>query len=365
MSSDGAETAVATTQVAESESTRAGVDLATRPGEEQPRSVRGGPWWWLARRTAVGLLTLVIVSIIVFVATQALPTDPARAILGKDATPASVAALRHELGLNRPLLSQYWSWATGVLHGDLGTSLAAREPVATLIGDRLEASSILVACSAAVIVPLALLLGCWCAVRRNRVEDHAASVISLVLNALPEFVVGMFLVILLSTSVFHLLPAVSVFTPGDSPLKHPSAIALPLLTLVIVSVPYLFRLVRASMIEALDSDYVEAARLRGLSETTLVIRHALPNSLVPLIQGVAVNLAYLAGGIVVVEFLFRYPGVGSGFVDAMSNRDLPTIQAIVLVLAAFYVAVNLFADFLTVLASPRLRSADRHERHGQ
>ncbi len=316
-----------------------------------------GVWGFILRRLLLGIVVLILVSILVFAATQALPGDPARAILGRSATPASLAALRRQLHLDQPVLSQYWSWVTGLLHGNLGKSLAAQEPVTTLLGPRLVNSAVLVALAAVVSIPLSIAIGAWAAFRREKVFDTASSILLLVLAALPEFVVAVVLVILFATTVFpRALPAISTVPPGSRPWDNWEALVLPTLTLVIAVAPYVARIMRASMIEVLESDYVEMARLKGLPERTVLLRHALPNALGPVFQVIALNLAYLAGGIIVVEFVFNYTGVGSAIQEAVINHDLPVIQALAMLIAAVYVILNLLADVATIFVTPRLRT---------
>jgi peptide/nickel transport system permease protein len=308
------------------------------------------------RRLLLGILVLVLVSIVVFAATQALPGDPALAILGRSATPQSLAALRRLLHLDRPVLDQYWTWVIGLLHGNLGISLAAQEPVSKLLGPKLVNSSVLVVIAAVVSIPLSIAIGSWAALRREKIFDTLSSNLLLVLAALPEFVVAVVLVIALSTTVFNVLPAISTIPPGAHPWNNISALVLPSLTLVIAVAPYVARIMRASMIEVLESDYVEMARLKGLSERTVLIRHALPNALGPVFQVIALNLAYLAGGIVVVEYVFNYSGIGSALQEAVVNHDLPVVQALAMLIAAVYVVLNLLADVATILVTPRLRT---------
>ena len=195
--------------------------------------------------------------------------------------------------------------------------------------------------------------------RRDRPFDHVSQIVLLVLTALPEFVIGLGLLLLLATSVFHALPAVALIPPGDSPFAHASELALPVMTLVLAVVPYLARLQRAAMIDVLDSEYVQMARLKGVRERTVIRRHALRNSVVPIIQGSALAMIYLTGGIVTIEYLFAYPGLGSALAAGVQSRDLPLVQAIVLLFAASYVLFNLLADVLTIAASPRLRTRFR------
>lgn len=317
--------------------------------------LRGVPGF-IIRRLLLGIVVLILVSVVVFAATQALPGDPALAILGRSATPASLAALRRELHLDQPVLTQYWTWVTGLLRGNMGDSLAAQEPVTTLLGAKLVNSGALVLISAVVSVPLSIAIGCWTALRREKIADTVSSNLLLVLAALPEFVVAVVLVILFATTVWHVLPAISTIPPGSGPWDHFSGLILPALTLVIAVAPYMARIMRASMIEVLESDYVEMARLKGLPERTVLLRHALPNALGPVFQVIALNLAYLAGGIVVVEYVFNYSGIGSALQDAVVNHDLPVVQALAMLIAAVYVVLNLLADVATIIVTPRLRT---------
>jgi len=313
-------------------------------------------WGFILRRLLLGIVVLILVSILVFLATQALPGDPARAILGRSATPASLAALRRQLHLDQPVFTQYWTWITGLLHGNLGRSLAAQEPVSTLLAPKLVNSAVLVALAAVLSIPLSIAIGAWAAFRREKAFDQASSNLLLAAAALPEFVVGLVLVILFATTVLHVLPAVSTVPPGSRPWNDWLALVLPTLTLVIAVAPYVARIMRASMIEVLESDYVEMARLKGLPERTVLIRHALPNALGPVFQVIALNLAYLAGGIIVIEFVFNYTGIGSATAEAVVNHDLPVIQALAILLAAVYVVLNLLADLATILVTPKLRT---------
>jgi peptide/nickel transport system permease protein len=321
------------------------------------RLASGGVSGFIVRRVLLGVLVLFLVSVVVFAATQALPGDPALAILGRSATPQSLAALRRQLHLDQPVLSQYWNWIVGLLHGNLGKSLAAQEPVTTLLGPKLVNSGVLVLISAVVSIPLSIAIGSWAALKREKLFDTVSSNLLLLLAALPEFVVALVLVILLATTVFpHVLPAISTVPPGSRPWDNLAALVLPCLTLVIAVAPYVGRIMRASMIEVLESDYVEMARLKGLPERTVLIRHALPNALGPVFQVIALNLAYLAGGIIVIEYVFNYSGIGGAVQEAVLNHDLPVVQALAMLIAAVYVVLNLMADIATILVTPRLRT---------
>ena len=321
------------------------------------RIASGGVSGFIVRRLLLGVLVLFLVSVVVFAATQALPGDPALAILGRSATPQSLAALRRQLHLDQPVLSQYWSWIAGLLHGNLGKSLAAQEPVTTLLGPKLVNSGVLVLISAVVSIPLSIAIGSWAALKREKIFDQTSSSLLLVLAALPEFVVAVVLVILFATTVFRgFLPAISSIPPGSRPWNNWVALVLPTITLVIAVAPYVARIMRASMIEVLESDYVEMARLKGLPERTVLVRHALPNALGPVFQVIALNLAYLAGGIIIVEYVFNYAGIGSAIQEAVINHDLPVVQALAMLIAAVYVVLNLLADVATILVTPRLRT---------
>ncbi len=315
----------------------------------------GGIPAFVVRRLLLGLLVLLLVSILVFVATQALG-DPARAILGRDATPSRLAVLHKQLHLDQSRLGQYLTWAGGLLHGDFGTSLATRQPVSQLLGSRLVNSAVLVFLAAVVSIPLSIAIGAWAALKREKAFDNITSNLMLVLAALPEFVVAVLLVILFATTVLHVLPSISQIQPGQRPWDVPKELILPTATLVIVVAPYVARIMRASMVEVLESDYVEMARLKGLPERTVLIRHALPNAIGPVFQVIAINLAYLAGGIVIIEYVFNYSGIGSALQDAVVNHDVPVVQALAMLIAGVYVVVNLLADIATILVTPRLRT---------
>ncbi len=213
----------------------------------------------------------------------------------------------------------------------------------------------LVVLAGAIGTALGMGLGAFAALRKDKLFDDAFSVFALAVTSLPEFVVGIILIILFATVASHLLPAVSLLPPGSYPWNEPKELILPVATLVLVIVPYIYRMMRAAMVEALESEFVEMARLKGLSEWRVVLVHALPNAIAPTVQVIGLNFLYLAGGIVIVENVFNYPGIGKGLVDAVSNRDIPTIQFIVVILATFYVFMNILTDVIALLASPRRR----------
>jgi peptide/nickel transport system permease protein len=307
-------------------------------------------------RLAFGLFLLWAISLIVFLATEALPGNPARAILGPTASHQQIIALTKRLDLDRPLVPQYLHWLGGVVHLNFGRSLATGASVSSILGPRILNSLVLMAIATVISTPIAVGLGVWSARRRDRVIDHVVAIGSLIFAALPEFVVGIILIVCFSTGLLHLFPAVYVATGSGHAWAHPSQLVLPVTALCILVVPYISRMTRATTIEILESDFVELARLKGLPERTVLTRHALPNVIGPIAQVIALEMAYLAGGIVVIEFLFNYPGFGGQLVTAVSNRDVPTIQALTLFIAAVYILVNLLADVVSLAANPRVRT---------
>jgi peptide/nickel transport system permease protein len=312
--------------------------------------------WFLAKRIVAAIFTLFVISVLIFVGTSVLPGDAASAILGRDATPASLAALRAQLHLNQPLTEQYARWIGGVLHGDLGRSAASGIPITTLISDPVKNSAILAGCAALLLIPLALVLGVLAATRAGRGVDHFISLSSLGATALPEFVTGTILILVFALHL-NVLPAVSFLNPGQSPLQDPAILVLPVATLLAASLAQTVRMVRAGMVEALRSDYVEMARLNGYGERSVVLGHALPNALGPTVQVFALNIQWLVGGIVVTEYVFGYPGIGQALVNAVAARDIPFVQSIALLIAAVYLALNIVADMLLILLVPKLRTA--------
>jgi peptide/nickel transport system permease protein len=309
----------------------------------------------LVQRVALGVMTLFVVSIVIFAATEALPGNAAVAILGHSATPAQLHALERQLHLDRSAPDQYWSWISGVLRGHPGRSLANGMPVWSIVGPAVANSAVLVTLAGVIGSIVGVIVGALAAVRKDSITDQVTSVMALAVTALPEFVVAISLIVVFATVVFHLVPAVSLVAPGTHAWSSPEGLILPVATLVIVIVPYILRMTRAATVEALASDYVEMARLKGLPTWRVVAVHAMPNALAPIVQVLGLSFLYLAGGIVVVEFVFAYPGVGQSLVSAVSNRDVPVIQMIVLLLAGFYVFVNILSDVVALLATPRRR----------
>ncbi|MFI0411681.1 ABC transporter permease [Actinomadura sp. 3N508] len=305
------------------------------------------------RRLLVGVLVLFLVSVLLFLVTQALPGDVARIILGKDATAEQVAALRRRLGLDEPLAAQYWQWLTGMLTGRMGTSLENGEPVTGIIGPRMFNSFTLGFVSMALILPLAVLVGVFSAHKRDSVLDKAFVAVSSLFTALPSFVVGMLLIAFFATSVLSVLPGVSNIPPGDMPWWYPAELVLPVATLTLMGVMYLGRLVRASFIDAMNSEYVQTAVLKGLSGPRILFRHALPNAIAASLPAAGLVAAITLTGIVVVEDVYSYPGLGTAVVGAVNAHDLPVMQACILILATTYYLFNLLADVFAVMSRSR------------
>lgn len=306
----------------------------------------------IGRRLLLGLLTLFVISVVIFGATELLPGDLARELLGQSATEETLAALREQLGLNDPAPVRYWNWLTGVLQGDLGVSMATKKPIAELVGARLENTMFLALYAAAMSVPLSLMLGVLAALWRNSIFDRASNSIALTAISFPEFFVAYILILWLSQSGFF--PSMVRITPATTFGDMLYMCFLPALTLTLVVTAHMMRMTRAAIINLLASPYIEMARLKGMSPLRVVLRHAVPNALAPIINVVALNLAYLITGVVVVEVVFVYPGLGQLMVDAVTNRDIPVVQAIALIFAAAYVLLNLIADVLSTITNPRL-----------
>lgn len=313
---------------------------------------------WLLRRVGLAIVTLWLVSLVVFFATSALG-DPVRAILGKDfaVSPERVATIRAELHLDDPILLRYGRWLGGLLSGDPGNSIANGLPVTELLASQVVNSGFLVLVTAIIMIPLSMVLALLGARYRGSWFDNTLQVVTLSLAGIPEFVTGIVLVTVFSTAVVQWLPAVTIVPPGDAPWGRPLSLILPVATLVIATTPYLSRILRSNLVETMDSEYVELARLKGIPENTVLIRHALPNTIVPAIQVTALQLAWLVGGVVLVEYLFAYPGIGAALVDAVRNSDFPVVQFLAMLIASAYVVLNLVADVLSILFTPRARTA--------
>ena len=306
----------------------------------------------VANRIGLGLLSLLIVSLIIFSAVSFLPGDFASAILGQNATPEAVEAMQRKLGLDQPWPQRYASWLLSTLTGDLGISFSGR-PVLDVIGPRLRNTIFLAGITALIAVPLAITLGILCALHRGRFLDRFLSTSTLASISVPEFFVA-YLVMMLFAVKLQIFPSMSGVRDSMDLGDQLYRMVLPILTLLLVILAHMARNTRAAILSVMASPYIEMARLKGESERRVVLRQALPNALGPIASVVALNLAYLISGVVVVEVVFVYPGIGQAMIDAVRNRDVPVIQALALVFAAAYVGFNLIADIVSIISNPRL-----------
>lgn len=313
----------------------------------------------VGRRLVLAVVTLFIISLIVFLGVEALPGDTATAYLGQSATPESLAALREEFGLNAPMHERYISWLGGILKGDLGVSMVKRKPVSELIGNRFRNTVVLATAAALVGIPLAIILGVISGLTRDKWPDVAVSTTSIVGMTLPGFVTATVLIYIFAIRL-EWFPAITL-VPSDVPVVEllPN-IVLPIVTLTLIMVAHILRLVRTNMIDVMLSDYVQMARLKGVPAKQIVFKHALPNAMLPTINVIALTLAWLLGGVAIIETVFNYPGIGKLMIGAITDRDLALVQGIAIILAVIYISLNLIADLLAMVLNPRLRTARGH-----
>ena len=307
------------------------------------------------KRIAMGFLTMFVISVLIFVGVEALPGDLATAILGQEATPETVAQFRKELKLDEPPVKRYFLWLGAFMSGDLGNSLANKRPVAELIGWRFKNTMFLAASAAVIAVPVAIILGILAALYRNTLFDRFISMATLSTISFPEFFVAYILIALLSVQVI-IFPSISNINDEMSFGQKLFAIILPCLTLTMVVVAHMMRQTRAAIINILASPFIEMARLKGIKRLRVIVLHAFPNALSPVINVVALNLAYLVVGVVIVEVVFVYPGLGQLLVDSVTKRDIPVVQASGLIFASVYITLNLLADVMSILTNPRMRN---------
>ena len=307
----------------------------------------------VAQRLGLGLLTLLVVSFIIFLAVEALPGDLAQALLGQAATEETVEAIRRELGLDLPWYQRYIEWLWGMLQGDMGTSLANQREISELIGGRLGNTLSLAALAAIIAVPLAVALGVLAALYRNSIFDRTINVVTLSSISFPEFFIAYILILVLAV-LAGWFPSISNISDDLGFWDVVYRSLLPAITLTLVVVAHMMRMTRAAIINLLASAYIEMASLKGLRRSHIIVRHALPNALAPIINVVAINLAYLVVGVVIVEVVFVYPGLGQLLVDSVSKRDFPVVQASALIFAGAYILLNLTADVLSIMTNPRL-----------
>lgn len=313
----------------------------------------------IARRFFLALITLLIISIIIFLGVEALPGDAADAYLGQSATPESLRALREEFGLDTPAHQRYLNWLGDMLRGDLGDSMARRKPVSEIIGNQFRNTVVLASAAAIVGIPLAIVLGVFAGLTRDKWPDILVSLVAILGMTLPGFVTATILIYIFSIRL-DWFPAIAMVAT-DAPVSEilPNII-LPIITLTFIMVAHILRLVRTNMIEVLVSNYVQMARLKGVPAMRIVFLHALPNAMLPSINVIALTLAWLLGGVAIIETVFNYPGIGKLLINAIGDRDLALVQGIAIILASIYIAVNLIADLLTLVLNPRLRTTRGH-----
>jgi peptide/nickel transport system permease protein len=309
---------------------------------------------FLLKRLALALVTLFLVSVLVFAVAQVLPGNVGRNVLGGFATPAAVAQLNHQLGVDRPLWTQYWSWVSNFAQGNLGTSLEYRVPVWSLLQASLVNSLKLAAVAFVLVVPLSIIGGVFAALRRGRLADRAITLTGLSLTAIPEFVSAIVLILVFGLAL-RVLPVDATAPPGAGFLTQVKYLLLPAAALTLVLFGYIARMARAGTIEALDADYTRTAYLKGLRTRTVIRRHVLRNSLLPTIAVIATQMGYLIGGLVVIEKLFNYNGIGQRIYTAAQNKDFTMLQSSVLVIAVVYLTASLIADLVYSLLNPRIR----------
>ena len=308
----------------------------------------------VSQRLALGLLLLLAASALIFVGTQILPGDVAASILGQSATPEALANLRAELGLNEPPLSRYFSWLGSAVTGDLGTALTNGQDIATSMGKRLGNTLFLAFWAAVVSVPLAIFLGLLAVRYKDRWPDKLISAVTLTSISIPEFLIGYVLMYFIGVKLGW-APSVAMINDSMSLGEKLAAIALPVTVLTLVVLAHMMRMTRAAILNVMQSAYIETAELKGLSSFQVISRHAFPNAIAPIVNVVMLNLAYLVVGVVVVEVVFVYPGMGQYLVDHVAKRDVPVVQACGLVFATVYILLNMVADIVSILANPRLR----------
>ena len=307
----------------------------------------------ILHRLVLGLLTLFIVSLVIFLSIELLPGDVAQQVLGQSATPENVAAFRHQLGLDLPPHVRYLNWLGGVLQGDLGTSLISKRDISVLLSDRLFNTFFLAGFAAVIAIPLSLALGVLAALYRGTLLDRSINVVTLTAISVPEFFVGYTLVWLFAVE-WSLFPGISNLSADAGFGDRIYRTFLPALTLTLIVTAHMMRMTRASIINLLALPYIEMARLKGASQARVITRHALPNAIAPIVTVIAINLAYLITGVVIVEVVFVYPGMGQLLVDSVSKRDFTVVQAACLLFSATYILLNLAADLISILSNPRL-----------
>ncbi|WP_206378033.1 ABC transporter permease [Sphingobium psychrophilum] len=307
------------------------------------------------QRFASSLLTLLLVSVTIFVIAQLLPGDAAQEALGQSATAEQIAALRHEMGLDRPAYVRYADWLGGMVSGNPGQSMVANMPVAEVIAERLPNSLLLAALTALVAVPVALAIGIGSAMNRGGRIDRALNIATLSMVAVPEFLVATIAVLIFSVKL-RWLPSIALVSDDMTWGEYLPGVAMPILTLSVVVIAQMARMTRAAVIDQMDRPYVEMAVLKGVAPVQVVLKHIMPNAIAPIVNAMALSLSYLLGGAVIVETIFNYPGLASLMVNAVTSRDMPLLQACAMIFCAAYLLLMLIADVTAILANPRLRA---------
>lgn len=308
----------------------------------------------VAQRIALGLLLLLAASVLIFAGTMMLPGDVAQQILGQGATPENLANLREELGLNDPPVTRYFQWLGGFLQGDLGTALTNGRDIAESVGGRLKNTLFLAFWAAIISVPLAITLGLLAVRYKNRWPDKVISAVTLTTISIPEFMIGYILIYVLAIQLGW-FPSVALMNDSMTIFQKLNAIAIPVMVLTLVVLAHMMRMTRAAILNVMQSAYIETAELKGMGMLKIIRKHAFPNAIAPIVNVVMINMAYLVVGVVVVEVVFAYPGMGQYLVDHVAKRDVPVVQACGLIFAAVYIGLNLIADVVSILANPRLR----------
>ncbi len=306
------------------------------------------------RRIAIGFATLIVVSIIVFLATSILPGDVAQIILGQSATPETLAALRAELGMDQPGYVRYFSWLGNMAVGDLGISKAGGATIASLIGGRMGNTMVMAGLVALISIPISIALGLWAAMHPGTWLDRIVTFGTMCTISVPEFFIATILVLILAVEL-HWLPSTAYLTGNESFGELLRALAMPLLTLVIVVSAQMIRMTRAGILNVMSSPYIEMAILKGVPRRRIILRHAFFNAIGPIVNVIALNLAYLVSGVVIVETIFAYPGLAKLMIDGVQTRDLPLVQACAMIFCGTYVLLILLADVASILSNPRLR----------
>ncbi|WP_291728741.1 ABC transporter permease [Leisingera sp. F5] len=308
----------------------------------------------LAQRIALSLLLLLLISVVIFAGTMILPGDVAQSILGQSATPEALANLRAELGVNDPPVQRYFAWLFGAIQGDLGTALTSGQDISDALASRFWNTLFLAFWAAVVAVPLAIFLGLLAVRFKDRWPDKLISGVTLASISIPEFLIGYVLMYLIAVKL-RWFPSVAMINDSMSLFEKLNAIALPITVLTLVVLAHMMRMTRAAILNVMQSAYIETAELKGLNAFQVIYRHAFPNAIAPIVNVVMLNLAYLVVGVVVIEVVFVYPGMGQYLVDHVSKRDVPVVQACGLIFAAVYIGLNMIADIVAILSNPRLR----------